>query len=436
MPFLLFLIYNLVYFILIIFLSIFYLLTGKLSKLVDKMGFYLCDANIWIHGSSLGEMKIAEKFIKGFREKSLEPILLTVMTKTGYNYAKSIEKNNLYIEVKYAPFDFFITVFNLLDRLQIRKLILIETEIWPSYIIVANELNIKKYIINARISSKSINKYLKLNNFLKSNFFTYILKKLDFIFAESNESKKNFIKLGVDKSRIMQLNNIKFDFLDISTDIDYQKNFYTIIKPKFKNKKIENRFLTFASIRSGEENLVIKIFYDIKNALINDYNLISFIAPRHLHNIPKIISIIKTLNLKYILYSELKKSQKALENNFDIIIIDVFGELINIYKNSDIVFVGGSLVNKGGQNIIEPISLGKLTIFGKYMTNFLEISQNILNFHGAIKVNDENELKGKILFFLDKKNELEKNQIIHKGLQYIKSTQGSVRETIKNIFSM
>ncbi len=432
MFFLIFLVYNLIWLAFIIVLSIFYLLSGKISKIAEKLGFYFCDTTIWLHGSSLGEMKIAEKFIKGFREKSLEPILLTVMTKTGYDYAKSIEKNYLYVNVKYAPFDFFFTVFNLIDRLQIKKLILIETEIWPSYIIAANELNIKTYIINGRISSKSLTKYIKINKFLYSNFIAKILKKIDFVFAESNESKKNFIKLGLDKYKIIQLDNIKFDFLEISNDIDYQKKFYTIIKPKFKNKTLENIFLTFASTRSGEEALLIKVFSEIKIELQKECNLISFIAPRHFHNISKIIKLTKTFNLKYILYSDLKKSK--MENDFDIVIVDIFGELMNIYKNSDIVFIGGSLVNKGGQNIIEPISLGKLTIFGKYMSNFLEISQNLLNFRGAIKVNDEKELKENILFFLNKKNELEKNQIIHKGLQYLKSTQGAVRETIKNIF--
>lgn len=435
--YLLFFIYNLIWLLSFIFFVPYYLLTGNKKILIDRFCLYNVDDTdfIWIHASSIGETKIAKKVIEEIRKKTFEPIILTVVTKTGFVLAQKNISSEQNITIKYAPFDFFPMILNWIDNLKIQKFISIETEIWPSYILALDKINVQKYIINARLSNKSFPKYQKLNNFLNAKFITKLLQKFNIIFTQSEENKKRFSKLEVNKKRIISLENLKYDLIEIANDIDYKKENFSILKPNFN--KIKNKFISAGSIRNGEEEILIKTFSELKNKFKENFNLIFFIAPRHFKNISKIIKIVEKYNFKYILFSELKNIISKKQNNFDfnVIILDVFGELINIYKNSDIVFVGGSLINKGGQNIVEPVSLAKLTIFGKYMSNFQDITDKLLETDGAIQVKNEKELFEKLKFFLDDKNELEKNMIIHKGLQCLKSSQGATKKTINYIFS-
>ena len=179
--------------------------------------------------------------------------------------------------------------------------------------------------------------------------------------------------------------------------------------------------LTAGSTREGEEAILLKIFVQLKNIFPN---LKLIIAPRHIARVNEISSLIKKNNLSFELFSKLTDKKK------DVIIIDVFGKLQTIYSISDIVFIGGSIVNKGGQNPIEAAAYSKPIIFGKYMYNFESESASLKN-NGAFEINNQKEFVDtatKLLNDINLRQETGK-----KALEVVKSQKGAIEKNIKII---
>jgi 3-deoxy-D-manno-octulosonic-acid transferase len=398
----------------------YYLLRGEIEILKDRLGMYDIEDSdfIWLHSASVGEIKIAQKLIEELRKKTMQPILVTVVTKSGYKLFQNFQAtkktgyHNVYL--KYAPFDFLPIILNLINKLKIQKFIAIETEIWASYIFGCFLENVPRYIANARISDKSYPKYSKYKF-----FFTPILQKFNTIFAQSKENKKRFVSLGANIDRVVVIENIKYDLIDVVDDINHEKSSW------FAKRSV----WTAGSIRSGEEKIVIQTFIDAKTEVSD---LLLIIAPRHLENVPKIIKMLTDFQLSFILLSDIKNGKiKNIEQ--DVLVVDLMGELVNMYKNSDLVFVGGSLVNKGGQNIIEPASLGKLVLFGPNMQNFKEIAEKFLEAKGAIKVKNQKDLTEKVIRYLTHKDD--RCHIVHKVLKCLKESKGGAQKTVEYIFN-
>jgi 3-deoxy-D-manno-octulosonic-acid transferase len=408
-------IYNLIWLVFLFLISpyiIYLFLSGKKELILNRFGIYNIpvDDYIWIHSASLGETKVALNFIKEFRKKSMEPIFLTTVTSSGYNFAKKDLLQNTYLG--YAPVDFIPVLLFLINRLRVQKLILTETELWPSYII-SNFLNSRKiYIINSRISDKTYKTYLKYKKFFKN-----IINKIALICVQSKEYKKRFLELGGGlNNQILVVNNLKYDFYKISDPNSIKK------ENIFNNKRV----FTAGSIREGEEELVVNVYKKLK-LLFSD--LVLVIAPRHLKNVNKIKNILNREKISCMEYSK-------INNNFtsNVLIIDVLGKLFDIYKSSDIVFVGGSLVNKGGQNIIEPAVLGKPVIFGEYMSNFKDIAEAFIENKAGLEVKNENELYDAVKHILEDKNF--KDTLVKNVLNLIKTKQGGTQETIRHLFEI
>ena len=414
----LFFIYNLVWLVSFIFFVPYYLVKGENILLRDRFGFWEIEESefIWIHAASVGEIKIAGKLAQELRKKTMQPIIVTVVTKSGYKLFQNMKHSlghNIYL--KYAPFDFLPIILRFINKIKIQRFIAIETEIWPSYVLACFLEDVPRYIANARISDKSYPKYSKF-----SFFFGPIFQKFSMIFAQSKDDKKRFLNFGVKKERVSVLENIKYDLLDIKTDINHEKS-----------KLFEKRSVwTAGSVRSGEENFVIQTFIEVKKEIPD---LLLIIAPRHLENVPKIIKMLDNFSLSYILFSDIKSNNAKIKNlEEDILVVDVMGELVNIYENSDLVFVGGSLVDKGGQNIIEPASLGKLVLFGPYMNNFREVAKKFLEAKGAIQVKNQKDLAEKVVRYL--KNKDERCHIVHRVLKCLKDSKGGAKATVEYIF--
>ena len=336
---------------------------------------------IWIHCSSVGEVNLSEDLVKKFYSISRKNILISVFTDTGYeNAVKKYSAKNK-IKVIYFPIDDKDKIQEILKKINLQLLVLVETELWPNLINEVNKNKSRIVIVNGRISDRSYPRYKKMKFLLKS-----MLGKIDYFYMQSEIDKNRIIDLGASNEKVENIGNLKFSIsLEKYSDEDKKeyKEFLNIL---------DRKIFVAGSTRTGENEIILNVFEKLKNTVL-------IIVPRHLENVGKIINLIDKSNLSFIKYSEIEKGNT---NKKDIIVVDKMGVLRKLYSISDIAFVGGTLVNIGGHNLLEPLFYRKKPIFGKYTQNVTDISKEILKRNIGFQVQNESE-------FLEAINSLEKN---------------------------
>lgn len=323
---------------------------------------------IWVHCSSVGEINLSETLIKKLLDNRKERILLTMFTDTGIGVARDKFVKNERVDIFYFPLDDRKNILDILKRIKLNLLILVETEIWPNLITKIGKKS-KVIIVNGRISDRSFRRYQKLSSYLKK-IFLYV----DRFYMQSDEDSRRIIEIGAEKSRVETLGNLKFDISFQNYSDEERKELQSLFN--VDSRKV----FTAGSSRSGEYEILLDTFKNLKNTLL-------VLVPRHIERTPKIEEIIKEYGFSYKKYSELESKKEKT----DIIIVDKIGILRKIYSITDIAFVGGTLVNIGGHSLLEPLFYGKTPIFGPYLQNVKEISREILELGLGYKVTNVNE---------------------------------------------
>ena len=355
---------------------------------------------VWIHCASLGEAKAVEPMIPHLRDYN---IIVSTITKSAREYVAKI-KGISYFAL--APVDVYPFIAAILKKVKPDVLILIETEFWPSMITCANKIGTKIITVNGRIS-KGAFPYYKLTKF----FWKPFLKLIAYISVRNEYDYERFVALIDNKEKVGITGNIKYDRDFISEKISKKDLFFSI----------EDLIFTAGSTREGEETVIVKTFTKLKE---NFKDLKFIVAPRHISRVSEICNILTKNNLTFELFSKLTDSKK------DAIIIDVFGKLQTIYSISDIVFIGGSIVNKGGQNPIEAAAYSKPIIFGKYMFNFENESASLKN-NGAFEINNKEELFDIMIKLLN--DEQLRLDCGKKPFETVQKQKGAIEKNIKII---
>ncbi|MDU1909731.1 3-deoxy-D-manno-octulosonic acid transferase [Fusobacterium sp.] len=335
---------------------------------------------IWVHCSSVGEVNLSEVLVKKILSERKERIFLTVMTDTGIETAKDKYKDNNRVDILYFPLDDRKIIRSMLEKIQMKILILIETEIWPNLIHESHKKG-RVIIVNGRISDRSYGRYKKLSFYLRNLF-----KDVDRFYMQSKLDSEKIIKIGANENKVETLGNLKFDIelekFDKKTKDDFKKSLGVYGRKIF----------TAGSTRTGEYETIFKVFKKLTNTLL-------VLVPRHIERVQEIEILIKKEGMTY------KKYSKIDSDNFektDIILVDKIGILRKLYSIADIAFVGGTLVDIGGHSLLEPLFYGKTPIFGPYLQNVKDISKEILKKNIGYKVENADE-------FLEAVNKIEKN---------------------------
>ena len=366
-------IYNIVRIFLYPFIFIISVFNSKFRKFffdrlkVKKTDMAKC---IWIHLSSVGELNLSEKLIEKILDKN-KKIFITLMTDTEMEAFNKKYLNNPNITAAFFPLDDYFCIRKIIKSLDIEKLIVIETEIWPN---LYNEVSKKAdiIIVNGRISDKTFEKYMNLRVFISG-----ILNKCKKILVQSELDFDRYEELGVKKDILKVYPNLKYS-------IDYPVIDEKKCEEIKRNILLEDRqVITAGSTRSGEEEILLEVFKEINSD--KKYQLL--LVPRHLKRIDEIKNLLD--GVEYSLYSENKKSE--------VVIVDKMGILRDLYQVSDIVFVGGTLVNVGGHSILEPLYYGKVPIIGSHYENIRDITEKARELDLVRLVNDKEELKQTIL---------------------------------------
>ena len=335
--------------------------------------------SIWFHAVSVGEiMSIIPILKKIEKNKKIQQIIVTSSTKSS---AKIFETQKFKKTIhRYYPLDTNYLNLKFINFWKPQAAFFVDSEIWPNMIKNLHKQKIPIIILNARITKKSFQKWMIINNFSKS-----IFKKISLALASDIQTKKFLKKLGVKK--IIFAGNLKYYGINNIKNLDTKSYKY-----KFKNFKI----LCAASTHHGEEKLISKLHKIIKR---KEKNLLTIIIPRHIERIPKIMDDLRKNNLKVITHS----SNKNLKENTDIYLVDTYGEASKFYNLSNITFVGGSIVKHGGQNPLEPARLGNHIVNGPHITNFREIYKFLLKNKISITSSNIISIKNFVEKKIDKK---------------------------------
>ena len=374
-------------------------ITGRYSgHFGERLGFVpkdLCKnpsghLRIWVHAVSLGEVKVAVAIINAVRH--IRPdcsIVVSTTTESGRNMARETFGNE--IPVIYAPIDFVGSVRKALSCIRPDVMVFLETELWPTWLRQAHRMGIKTALINGRISLKSIDGYLRFRF-----FFREVLKNFDAFSMIMKGDADRIESMGADLEKVEINGNAKYDLLASSADPARE----AAIR-KALNLSAEERVFVAGSTRSGEEAMVLDAYGKI---LKKFPDTVLMIAPRHIERAPEIGAMIESRGFEYQLRTEFNNGKEIRKKQ--IVIIDTFGELFDIYSVGTIVFSGGSLVPLGGQNPLEPAVWGKAVFYGPHMDNFLDAKAILESANAGIEVKDSRSLAAEAVRLLSRPEEL------------------------------
>ena len=311
---------------------------------------------IWFHGASVGEiLSIIPLVEKLEKNKNINKILITSSTLSSSNiFLKFKFKKTIH---QFFPIDSNFYTKKFIEYWKPSLAIFIESEIWPNIILNLKNKNIPLVLLNARISKKSYKKWKKISFFSKS-----IFNKFDVCLSQNNETKNYLKKLGAEN--IKKLGNLKFSETSLKNINKINEN----TQKFFDSKKI---LFGAISTHQSEEIFCTKIHTDLKKIYING---VTIIVPRHIHRAAEIKEEIEKSGLKVHLHS----SGRKIDSRTDIYLVNSFGETKLFLKICKIVFLGGSLIEHGGQNPLEAARIGCKVIHGPNISNFLEV-YNLLN---------------------------------------------------------
>ena len=361
---------------------------------------------IWFHGSSVGEIISAIPIIKKYeKNRNIKNILITSSTLSSSKILKNMNfKKTIH---QFYPIDHFFFSNKFLNYWQPSAAIFLESEIWPSMFRSIKKNKIPLILLNARITQKTFNRWYKIKSFSNT-----IFDLIDIAYPQNLETKIFLKKLDV--RNIKSIGNLKFIENDEYKYSKVDKNLFS----QFKNYKT---FIA-ASTHDGEELFAAKVHKILKK---KRKSLITIIIPRHINRVNQIINEIKSLDLNVVIHSSKNKKLKDI----DIYIVDTFGESKKFYKISTSVFLGGSIVNKGGQNPLEPARFGAKILHGPNVDNFKEVYKYLDNLKISKKVKTPLECSKLIVF---KKNMKNVRKMKYLGEKILKKTLNELDKTINN----
>jgi len=380
------------------------------SRFIEKFGFnskYKKKGKlIWFHGSSVGEIMSIIPLVHHYENNNLiDQVLITSSTLSSSNILKKYKfKKTIH---QFYPIDFFFISKKFINYWKPSIVIFVESEIWPSLFGILNKKKIPLILLNARVTNKSFKKWLLLENFAKSVF-----KNISYSYPQNLETLKYLKQLNV--KNIKYLGNLKF----IQNPYDNKTNFKNNLSSMFSKYKI----WIAASTHHDEEIVCAKTHIILKRKI---KNLITIIIPRHINRTNEIISNIANLNLKVTCHS---KKPKNLGNT-DIYLVDAYGESRKFYEIAKTVFLGGSLINRGGQNPLEAARYGAKILHGKNIKNFDDIYKYLKKLNFSRSINNSEELASSIDF---KFSNNRKFKIQKMGNKILEQTTKEINLLIKN----
>ncbi len=363
---------------------------------------------IWFHGASVGELLSIIPLIKNYeKNKSITQILVTSSTLSSSNVLQKFKlKKTIH---QFYPIDNLFLTNKFLKFWKPSIAVFVDSEIWPSMYKNIYDKKIPLILLNARLTKKTFKRWMKLKKFARS-----IFKKITIAYPQNLETKTYLGKLKTKK--IHYLGNLKFAE-------NFEENFDKI-NFKLKKELLKKKIWVASSTHKNEELFCAKAHLQLRKKV---KNLITIIIPRHVHRSRDIILEIENLGLKVSTHSSKPRSLK----NTDIYIVDTFGETKKFHRLGFTVFLGGSIIHKGGQNPLEAARFGAKILHGPNTDNFKDVYKLLNSLKISRKIDTPKELASSITF---KKNKIIGNKIKNIGQNILKKTIKELNYFIINEF--
>lgn len=354
---------------------------------------------IWMHAVSVGEFNAARPLIERLKQEfSGHRIIVSTTTLTGQRLARSQASGN-FDAVFYFPFDWAFAVRRALTHLSPAAVIILETELWPNFLRECRRRRVATLIVNGRISPRSFSRYLKARAFIAR-----VMQDTSLLIMQSDQDAQRARSLGANSERVQVCGNLKYEISESSSETTNATHLCEELDRQFALSS-STHIIVAGSTAPGEERILLDALREArKHKGLEECRLI--IAPRHPERFDEAASLIAQSGFKLARRSEAhvmpaaqSEGRLAFETEAvlkakerlraaDVILLDSVGELAAIYRFATVVFVGGSLVERGGHNIIEPAVYAKPIIIGPYTENFRQIVSDFACAEAVVQVSE------------------------------------------------
>lgn len=319
----------------------------------------------------MASFPLYEELVKNFPSKVF---VISTVTSTGNRIARQKFKNRAVII--YFPLDISFIVKKVVSAISPEAVLIAETELWPNFIAALESAGVKIIVFNGRISDRSFKRYRMVKFFLRD-----VLKRIPLFLMQSKADADRIKELGAPEERVKETGNLKYDAAFSRARAD------SIDASALRNKfglKDEDILIVAGSTHPGEEEAILRSY---KVLMQEDPRPRLLIAPRHIDRAKHIGRLCAKHKFGFRPVSLLTENDRPLRQD-EILILDIMGMLSGVYAAGDVVFIGGSLVKKGGQNPLEAAYYSKSVIFGPYTYNFKDITERLLSVSAAARIND------------------------------------------------
>ncbi|MGD2168348.1 MAG: glycosyltransferase N-terminal domain-containing protein [Gammaproteobacteria bacterium] len=352
-------------------------------RLRQRFGFGLPQPKaqcIWLHASSVGEVALLEPIVEALeRDEPDTPLLITAFTATGIATAEQrFPQHSVYA----FPFDYSFAVRRFVRSFGPRLAVIVESEFWPGFLSVMQHLKVPVAILNAKMSQRSLKAHAR------TKFVAQALRQVAVIATQDAANAARFRELGVDPQRVHVTGNMKYDLVSPAPSAATRATL---------GIDDDTTVIIGGSLHDGESEALLEAVF-VPRPIGRSVKVL--LAPRYTEAAGAICAAAENLGLRSILKSALTQGAVTGER-YDVCVIDTFGELRSLYSVADVVFVGGSLFDRGsargGHNLMEPAICGVPVLFGPYNYSFAQVAGELRRAGGGSEVRTVTELREALL---------------------------------------
>jgi 3-deoxy-D-manno-octulosonic-acid transferase len=380
---------------------------GYRQHVRERFGWYRGDPPekpvVWVHAVSVGETRAAEPLVRALmRAYPACRILLTHTTPTGRRTGEALFGDS--VMRAYLPYDSPGAVARFLDHYRPRAGIVLETEVWPNLVHGARTREVPIYLVNARLSEKSLNGYLRVAAFARDTFAAFTA-----IAAQTDEDAERLSSVGAVNLQVT--GNLKFDVSVPAAQLELGQHW----RASYERQRV----LLAASTRDGEEALLI----DALDELPPDALLV--VVPRHPQRFEEVAALLEARGVRY----ARRSANAALARDTRVLLGDSMGEMFAYYAACDVAFIGGSLLPYGAQNLIEACAVGKPVLIGPHTYNFAEAASRAMETGAARSVDNAKDLMRNAGALLANNAELER--MGERGIEFTRAHRGATERVMR-----
>jgi 3-deoxy-D-manno-octulosonic-acid transferase len=379
---------------------------GYRRRWLERLGIFAAPpgwGGLWIHAVSVGEVQAVVPLVHELlRRDPRLPITVTTTTPTGS--ARVREQLGDQVFHVYFPYDLPLPLTGFIRRVRPRMLLMVETEIWPNLLHMCRRVGIYTLLANARLSETSARRYARVAGFTRDTF-----AQIDCVAAQSDADAARFCALGLPAERVRVTGSIKFD-LRIPASLEEQVE---VLRRDWGGRPV----WVAGSTHEGEDELIL---FAHRRVLSRFPEALLILVPRHPERFERVAALVRRERLRLARRSR----PEGYNAEAQVYLGDTMGELPMLLGSADVAFIGGSLVEAGGHNMLEAAARGVPTCFGPHVFNFAAVSQILIDAGAAVKVADASALADQVIAWLEDASR--RAEVGEKGRRVVERNRGAL----------